>query len=127
MSKMRVWVSAVVLLALAAPVFGAEKEKKTPHIDKLSAAVYLAAEFDAAATYHQLRNCGNGCYEANPLLRPVARNPGIFVALGVSAYGVNYLAGKLKQTGHPRWAKVLKIVAVGTHTAAAVHTLGIKQ
>jgi len=107
---------------LAAPAFAVEK----PHrVKKLSTAVYLAAEFDAATTYHLLQSCGNRCYEANPMVRPFARNPGIFVALGASAYGVNYIAGKLQKQGHPKWAKALKIVAIGTHTGAGAYALAL--
>jgi hypothetical protein len=127
MLKLRVWTLGVLLLALAAPALGAEREKQPPRIEKLSAAVYLAAEFDAAVTYHQLRNCGAGCYEANPMLRPVARNPGIFVALGASALGVNYLAGKLKEQGHPKWAKALKVLAIGAHAGAGVQALALQH
>ncbi len=127
MGKLRAWTSVTLFLALAVPVFGGEKAKKPPRIEKLSAAVYLAAEFDAAATYHQLRSCGSGCYEANPLVRPIARNPGIFVALGASAFSVNYLAGKLKQDGHPHWAKFLKIVAIGAHAGAAAKALSLQR
>ena len=127
MAKVRGWTIVPLLLVLAAPGLGVEKEKKPPRIEKLSVAVYLAAEFDAAATYQGLQNCGNGCYEANPLVRPVARNPGIFVALGASAYGVNYLAGKLKKQGHPKWAKALKIIAIGVHTGAGVQALALQR
>lgn len=111
---------AVILLAVPAQAV------KKPHrfkLSKLDAAVYLASEFDAAATYHLLRNCGNGCYEANPMVRPFARNPGVFAVAGASAYAVNYLAHRLENQKHPRWAKTLKVIAIGAHTFAGAHAV----
>jgi hypothetical protein len=111
---------AVVLLSVPA------RAVKKPHIHKLKkldAAVYLAAEFDAATTYHLLQNCGNGCYEANPMVRPFARNAGIFFMAGASAYAVNYFAHRLEKQSHPRWAKALRIVAIGVHTFAGAHAV----
>ncbi len=126
MRQLRGWSSLVLLLMVAAPLF-AEKEKKPHRISKLSAAVYVAGEFDAATTYHLLQNCGNRCYEANPMMRPFARNPSVFVAVGASAFTVNYFAGKLKKRGHPRWAKVLKIVVIAAHTGAGVQALRLQH
>ena len=123
MGKQRCWTGAALLLVLATPVFGVEK--KPPKIEKLSAAVYLAAEFDAAATYHLLQNCGDRCYEANPMMRPFARDPSIFVVVGASAYAVNYFAGKLKKRGHPRWAKALKVIVIGAHSGAGAYGLAL--
>ena len=124
MAKHRYLACAVVLFMLASPVFAMKK----PHrVRKLSTAVYLAAEFDAATTYHLLHNCGNRCYEGNPMVRPFARNPGVFAVLGASAYAVNYFAGKLKKQGHPRWAKALQVIAIGSHTGAGAYALGLEH
>ena len=112
--------STVILLAIPAR---AVKKPHVPKLTKLDVAVYLATEFDAATTYHVLRNCGSGCYEANPMVRPFARNPGIFVMAGASAYAVNYFAHGLENSSHPRWAKALRIVAIGVHTFAGAHAV----
>jgi hypothetical protein len=111
---------AVILLSVPAR---AVKKPHPPKLTKLDAAVYLASEFDAATTYHLLQNCGSGCYEANPVVRPFARNAGIFVMAGASAYAVNYFAHRLKNQSHPRWAKALRIVAIGVHTFAGAHAI----
>lgn len=101
---------------------------KKPHkLTKLGAGVYLASEFDAATTYHLLQNCGSRCYEANPMVRPFARNPGIFVALGASAYTVNYLASRLENRGHTRWARALRLFAIGVHAGAGAHALALEH
>lgn len=101
---------------------------KKPHrIISLGTGVYLASEFDAATTYHLLQSCGSRCYEANPMVRPFAHNPGIFVVLGASAYTVNYLAGKLEDKGHSRWAKAIRLFAIGVHAGAGTHALTLEH
>lgn len=111
---------AVILLAVPA------RAVKKPHrikLTKLDVAVYLASEFDAAATYHLLHTCGSGCYEANPMVRPFARNPGVFAVVGASAYAVNYFAHRMENRSHPRWAKALRIIAIGAHALAGAHAV----
>lgn len=125
MVKLRCLSSVAVLLILAAPAGAIKKPRH--RIAKLSTGVYLAAEFDAATTYHALQNCRTGCYEANPLVRPFAHNPGIFVALGVSAYAVNYFAGRLKAHGHAKWATALQVIAIGSHAGAGVQALALAR
>lgn len=99
---------------------------RKPHkLSKLSAGVYLASEFDAATTYHLLQNCNRRCYEANPMVRPLARNPGVFVALGASAYAVNYFAGRLENRGHRRWAEALRVLAISVHAGAGAQALAL--
>src|SRR5574337_702946 len=105
-------VSALASFMLANSAWAVQKP---PRPRKLGVGVYLASEFDAGTTYHLLQGCGNRCYEANPMVRPFARNPGIFVALGASAYTVNYIARKLENDGHPRWATALRVIAIGVH------------
>ncbi len=122
MTAFRVWACGVLCVALAAPAFAAKRPHKAAI---LSTGVYLAAEFDAATTYHALHSCGNQCYEANPLVRPFARNPGIFVALGASAYAVNYLAGRLQSHGHAKWATALRLVTIGTHVGAGAYAVAL--
>jgi len=115
---------AVTVLMLATSAWAVEK----PHrLTKLDVGVYLASEFDAATTYHALQGCGNRCYEANPMVRPFARNPGIFVALGASAYAVNYIARKLGNSGHPRWATTLRVLAIGVHAGAGAQALALNH
>jgi hypothetical protein len=126
MAKHRYLASVTIFFMLAAPLF-AEKEKKPHRIQKLAAAVYLSAEFDAATTYHLLQNCGNRCYEANPMIRPFARNPSIFVVVGASALTVNYFAGKLKKRGHPKWAKALQVLTIGAHAGAGAYGLALQH
>lgn len=113
---------ALALLMLAAPAWAVQKPHK---LTKLGLGVYLASEFDAATTYNVLQSCGSNCYEANPLVRPFARNPGVFVALGGSAYAVNFLARRLESHGHRRWAKALRVVAIGVHAGAGAHALAL--
>jgi hypothetical protein len=118
--------SALSVIVLAAPAWSVEK----PHWlkpTKLEIGVYLASEFDAATTYHLLQNCSSQCYEANPLVRPLARNPGVFVALGASAYGVNYFARRLENSGHHRWATALRVLAIGVHAGAGVQALALEH
>ena len=124
MMKSSCLAGAVAVLLLAASAGAVEKPRR---LTKLDVGVYLASEFDAATTYHVLQDCGNRCYEANPMVRPFARNPGIFVALGASAYAVNYLAHKLDQDGHRRWSKALRIVAIGVHAGAGAQALALNR
>jgi len=122
MMKSSCLTSAMTVLMLAASAWAVEKPHK---LTKLDVGVYLASEFDAATTYHVLQGCGNRCYEANPMVRPFARNPGIFVALGASAYAVNYIAHKLQNGGHPRWATTLRVLAIGVHAGAGAQALAL--
>ena len=113
---------AAALLMLAGSAWAVQK----PHrLTKLGVGVYLASEFDAATTYHALQGCGNRCYEANPMVRPFAGNPGVFVALGASAYTVNYFARKLQDRGHRRWATALRVLVIGVHAGAGAHNLAL--
>lgn len=101
---------------------------KKPHrLTKLGVGVYLASEFDAGTTYHLLQGCGKRCYEANPMVRPFAGNPSVFVALGASAYAVNYLARRLENRGHHRWATALRVVAISVHAGAGAHALALEH
>lgn len=120
MTKRACCASIVAVLMLASSALAIQKQHK---LTKLGVGVYLASEFDAATTYHVLQNCGEQCYEANPMVRPFANNPGIFVALGASAYGINYFAEKLENSGHHRWATVLRVFAIGVHAGAGVQNL----
>lgn len=118
------WASSLLaVILLAVPARAVKKPHLLIKVTKLDAAVYLASEFDAATTYHLLQNCGSGCYESNPMVRPFAHNSGIFVMTGASAYAVNYFAHRLKNGGHPRWAKALRIFAIGVHTFAGAHAI----
>jgi hypothetical protein len=118
--------SALALILFSIPARAVEKPTGSK-MTKLDAAVYLATEFDAATTYHLLQDCGSGCREANPLVRPFARNPGIFVVMGASAYSVNYIAHRLDDRGHHRWAKAFQILAIGMHAGAGAHALALEQ
>lgn len=117
------WATSLLAVILLTVPARAVKKPRLPKLTKLDAAVYLASEFDAATTYHLLQNCGNGCYEANPMVRPFARNAGIFLMTGASAYAVNYFAHRLESQRHPRWAKALRIFAIGIHTFAGAHAI----
>lgn len=115
-------VGALAAMMIATSVWAVQR----PHrFTKLGAGVYLASEFDAATTYHLMQDCGTGCYEANPMVRPFARNPSVFVALGGSAYAINYLARKLERRGHRRWAVALRVFAIGVHVGAGAHALAL--
>lgn len=112
--------SVLAVFTMAAPLRAAQK----PHrLRALDMGVYLASEFDAATTYYALRNCGTRCHELNPVLRPLGRNPGVFVLLGAGAYSVNYLARKLENRGHRRWAKAVRVLVIGVHAGAGVQNL----
>ena len=124
MKKWSCLVRALAVFLAIAPAWGVKK----PHrLTKLGAGVYLASEFDAAATYHLLQTCAGGCYEANPVLRPVARNAGVFVVMGASAYAVNYFARRLSNRGHHRWATALRIFAIGMHAGAGAKALALRR
>lgn len=114
--------SLLAVMLLAGPAWAVKKPHRIK-LTKLAAGVYLASEFDAGATYHLLQNCRSRCYEANPMIRPVARNPGIFFVAGASAYAVNALAQRLENTRHRRWAKTLRIIAIGAHVFAGAHAV----
>lgn len=115
-------VIAITTLMAAVPARAVKKPQK---LTKLDFGVYLASEFDAAATYHVLQNCGSRCYEANPMVRPLAGNAGVFVALGASAFAINYFAHRLGNHGHRGWAKALRLFAIGAHVGAGVQTLAL--
>lgn len=115
---------AMAMLVVAVP---AHAVKKPHRLTKLDVGVYLASEFDAAATYHALQNCGDRCYEANPMVRPLAGNAGVFVVLGASAFAVNYFARRLDNRGHHGWAKVLRLCAIGAHAGAGVQALALEH
>ncbi|TAM80380.1 MAG: hypothetical protein EPN47_15775 [Acidobacteria bacterium] len=117
---------ALALVLFSTPAWAVKKPHRL-NLTKLDAAVYLATEFDAATTYHLLQNCGSGCYEANPMVRPFARNPGIFVVLGASAYSVNYIAHRLDDRGHHRWAVTFRIFAIGVHAGAGTRALTLDR
>lgn len=123
----RSWAASLLAIILFAGPAWAVKKPHRIKLTKLGAAVYLASEFDAAATYHVLQNCGSGCYEANPMVRPFARNVGIFGVAGASAYAVNYFARKLSDRGHRRWATALRILAIGVHAGAGAHALALRR
>ncbi|MGA8184307.1 MAG: hypothetical protein WB819_11780 [Terriglobia bacterium] len=112
----------LALILFAIPAWAVKKPHRIK-LTKLDTLVYVAAEFDAATTYHLLQNCGSRCYEANPMVRPFARNPGIFFVAGASAYAVNTLSQRLKNNGHSRWAKALRVVAIGAHVFAGAHAV----
>ena len=98
--------------------------EKPPRTDRaLGAAVYAAAGFDAGTTYSLLNSCSQ-CYEANPVLRPVARTPAIFPVLLVTAWGVNRLAARVRPN-HPRWSRVIQVSAIGLHAFAGAHNLEV--
>ncbi len=118
--------SALALILSSTPAWAVKKPDR-PKLTKLDAAVYLATEFDAATTYHLLRDCGSGCSEANPMVRPFARNPGIFVVMGAGAYSGNYIAHRLEDRGHRRWATAFRILAIGMHAGAGAHALALEQ
>ena len=118
-----VWLAILAAVILLSVPARAAQEPHKATLTKLDAAVYLASEFDAATTYHLLRDCGSRCYEANPMVRPFARNPSIFVMAGASAYGVNYFAHRLESGSHRRWAMALRIIAIGIHTFAGAHAM----
>lgn len=118
------WAASLLAMILLSVPARAVKKPRFLRLKKLDAAVYIASEFDAATTYHLLQNCGGSCYEANPMVRPFAKNPGIFFMAGASAYAVNYFAHRMENQRHPRWAKALRIVAIGVHTFAGVHAVG---
>lgn len=118
--------SALALTLFSTPAWAVKKPHRVK-LTKLDAAVYLATEFDAATTYHLLQNCGSGCYEANPMVRPFARNPGIFVVTGASAYSVNYIAHRLETGGHHRWATAFRILAIGVHAGAGARALTLEH
>lgn len=121
--KRHAWLAGVAAVLMLAPsAFAIQKRHK---MSKLGVGVYLASEFDAATTYHALQTCRGGCYEANPMVRPFARNPGVFVVLGASAYSVNYLANRLQESGHRRWATVFRVLVIGVHAGAGIQNLAL--
>ena len=108
-------IAAILLLS------GTAMARKLPK--PLDIAVYAASEFDGATTYAALQDCGSRCYEANPMLRPFADTPAIFPVMAGSAMAVNWMAGKLRNGGHPRYGKGLQLFAIGLHLLAGAHNL----
>lgn len=113
---MRLLFTVCLALGLSVPGFAAKLPKA------LDIAVYAASEFDAATTYNALQNCPT-CYETNPMVRPFASNPAIFVVLGGSAVGINYTARRLRRAGHGRMALIVQTAAVGLHILAGANNL----
>lgn len=121
MIKRSLFAGATAALMMASSAWAAQKPRRPALLD---AGVYLASEFDAATTYHLLQNCSR-CYEANPMVHPFARNPGVFITLGASAFAVNYFARKLESRGHRRWGEGLRLLAIGVHVSAGAHALAL--
>lgn len=119
MVKRSLLAGAAAALMMTSSACAARKPRRPALLD---AGVYLASEFDAATTYHLLRNC-NRCYEANPMVRPFARNPSVFITLGASALAVNYFARRLESRGHRRWGEGLRLLAIAVHVSAGAHAL----
>lgn len=107
MTRIARFVSCLGLLLACA--LGAQSRKP------LAIASYGAAEFDAATTYSVIHNCSS-CRERDPLLKPFAGNPSIFVVMGASAWGMNRQA-------HGKWGKALEWTMIGAHIAAGIHNL----
>jgi hypothetical protein len=94
------------------------------HLSKMALSVNLAAEFDAATTYHML-NSNRYTYEANPLVRPFAANPSIFPALAASSLAANWLARREQNHGHGRVAFWIRALTIGEHVACGIHNVTI--
>jgi hypothetical protein len=115
----------LVFLLIASTAKGISLKKVVKPIGKLSAATVASAEFDAATTYQAV---GSGrAYEANPMVRPFARNVSIFPVLGASAVGVNRASRWMKTNNHKKLGTTLQVLTIGLHTCAGVSNLRIKQ
>lgn len=111
----------LIFLLMASTAQAASLKKIVKPLAKLSTLTVLAAEFDAVTTYQGLKS--GGAYEANPMMRPFARNASIFPVAGASALGVNFLGTRLKKSNHPKLGKAIQIIWIGAHVAAGVSNI----
>jgi hypothetical protein len=113
------------LIVLAATLSGSRQ----PH-RKLALGAVAGYQADAASTFilmqkqtcYELHNEAagivmiapnpTGWHEANPVLKPVAKNSWIFPAMLGAAAAVNWTARKLDRRGHHHWATGLRWGAV---------------
>lgn len=92
------------------------------HFKPMNAAVLAAAEVDAATTQNALEDCRN-CYESNPIVRPIARNAGIYAFSAGTSILVNWGANEIARHGHPKLAKALQLYVTGLHSIAGIHNM----
>ena len=103
-------------------LFVSQLSAQETHVRWSAVASYTASEFDASTTYVSLQNCS--CYEANPIIRPIASNPSIFFVYGAQAWVFNKASISLDNHGHSRWARVLQWGSIAAHSVAGIHNLG---
>ena len=106
----------ILLIFALCPLLAAQVQPAATRIPWRNLAVYAAAEYDAATTYN-LRNC-QPCYEANPVMRPFARNISIFPVEAATAWVTNKFSTMLDRSGHERFGRVLQWSVIAAHTAA---------
>lgn len=107
---------AAYLILVLCPLLAAQVQPAVKSIPWTTVAVYAAAEYDAATTY-SLRECQK-CYEANPVMKPFAKNPSIFAVEGLTAWITNRFAGVLDDNGHPKWARTVQWTVISAHAGA---------
>lgn len=85
--------------------------------------VYVAGQFDAATTYYTLNHC-RGCYEVNPLLKPIAKTPLVFggIAIGDSVY---LLANGKLYRRHRRLFYAVMAGEIALHIYCGVHNIKV--
>jgi len=90
----------------------------------LSAADHGAAVLDAWSTRQVLQQGGR---ELDPLVRPFAHGPGLYPALQVTPFAVDYFAAKLMRSNHPILRKlwwVPQVVTTGGSVYCGITNLG---
>jgi hypothetical protein len=93
----------------------------------LAIAQHSAATFDAWSTNRAL-STGNA-QESNPMLRPFAGNPSLYVAIQAGPVLFDYL-GRRMMTSRYGWARhtwwVLQAVSTATSIASGAHNLSLR-
>lgn len=105
------------LFLLASPVRGQTQAKRDTLLTVLVMANVSLAGADLGSTIETLRTCTNGCYEANPLLKPFADKPW---ALGAVKMGGTSAMMVWAARAHEKHPKLVKWVLVGTAIAQGV-------
>lgn len=122
-------ITLFLLLASAVPIQaqtqgnGRERSVSTP-IKLVMAGVLITQQLDTTMTTWLMAQSGDRYREANPLLRPIAHNPGLLAgtksALGVGAvYGI-YRAAR-SEDKKTRTAALVTGIALATLTGVVAH------
>jgi hypothetical protein len=107
------------------PVIGVAEKSSLRNWLILSVAQHGAAAFDAYATRQAV---SKGAHEADPLMRPFAGSPGIYVAIQAGPVALDYLARRMQRSQNSflrRTWWVPQSASTGLFVLAGVHNLRV--